>query len=65
MIGDRGTEAVKHLMHTDKVRAAHVPVRLLGNQREINEFNDDTIEHLDGGFLILIGHIITGVDQIG
>ena len=32
MFGQRGTEAIQHFVHGDKVRTAHIPVCLLGDK---------------------------------
>ena len=44
MIGERRAEAIKHFMHRDKVGTAHVPVRLFGNQRQIDKLKNLTVE---------------------
>ena len=44
-------EPVEHLVNGDEVRALDVPMRLLGDQREVDGVGEAGVEELDRGFL--------------
>lgn len=64
MVGDGGAEAVEHFMHGNKIGTTHVPMRLLGDQRQIDELHNLMVRRLDDGLLGLLIHVITGVQQV-
>jgi hypothetical protein len=39
----KGTEAIQHLVHGDKVRTAHIPVCLFGDKGQVNELDSLSI----------------------
>ena len=64
MLSERGTEAIQHFVHGDKVRTAHIPVCLLGDKGQVNELDHLAIQQLNGRFLFAVSDIVAGIDQI-
>ena len=65
MIDQCSAEAIQHFMYGNEVSAAHVPVRLFGNQRKINKLDNLAIQQLYCCFFLAVGDIVAGIKQIG
>ena len=57
--------AVHEMLDGNEVSAAHVPVRLFGNQRKINKLDNLAIQQLYCCFFLAVGDIVAGIKQIG
>ncbi len=61
MLVELGAETVDHLVQRDKIRPLDVPMRLLGQQSQVDRVGEPGVEGADRHRLRVRGQVVVGV----